>query len=140
MLLSNLDVMASPGTANGSIAAAKRAEVVLPDAPLPRPAEAIDDEAIAATASILGAAERPIIVIGGGAIEAGAEVIRLAEMLEAPVSSNRRGRGVIPTMAASATSSASNRSATATAEPVGHDHDATNKGQFGVTQGRPIML
>ena len=75
---------------------AKRAEVVLPDAALPRPAEAIDDEAIAAAASILGAAERPIIVIGGGAIEAGAEVIRLAEMLEAPVSSYRRGRGVIP--------------------------------------------
>jgi len=75
---------------------AKRAEVVLPDAPLPKPAEAIDDEAIAAAAKILGAAERPIIVIGGGAIGASAEVIELAEMLEAPVSSYRRGRGVIP--------------------------------------------
>jgi acetolactate synthase I/II/III large subunit len=75
---------------------AKRAEVVLPDAPLPRPVEAIDDEAIAAAARILGAAERPIIVIGGGAIEAGAEVLEVAEMLEAPVSSYRRGRGVIP--------------------------------------------
>jgi len=75
---------------------AKRAEVVLPDAPLPRPAEAIDDEAITAAAKILGAAERPIIVVGGGAIDASAEVIELAEMLEAPVSSYRRGRGVIP--------------------------------------------
>ncbi len=75
---------------------AKRAEVVLPDAPLPRPAEAIDDEAIAAAAKILGTAERPIIVVGGGAIDASAEVIQLAEMLEAPVSSYRRGRGVIP--------------------------------------------
>jgi acetolactate synthase-1/2/3 large subunit len=75
---------------------ARRAEVVLPDAPLPRPAEAIDDEAIAAAAKILGAAERPIIVVGGGAIDAGAEVIALAEMLEAPVSSYRRGRGVVP--------------------------------------------
>lgn len=75
---------------------AKRAEVVLPDGPLPRPAEAVDDEAIGAAAKILGAAERPIIVVGGGAIDASAEVIELAEMLEAPVSSYRRGRGVIP--------------------------------------------
>ena len=75
---------------------AKRAEVVLPDAPLPRPAEAIDDEAITAAAKILGTAERPIIVVGGGAIGASAEVIELAEMLEALVSSYRRGRGVIP--------------------------------------------
>ena len=75
---------------------AKRAEVVLPEAPLPRPVEAIDDEAITAAARLLGTAERPIIVIGGGAIDAGAEVIQLAEMLEAPVSSYRRGRGVVP--------------------------------------------
>ena len=75
---------------------AKRAEVVLPDAPLPRPAEAIDAETISAAAEILGAAERPIIVVGGGAIGASDEIIQLAEMLEAPVSSYRRGRGVIP--------------------------------------------
>ncbi|HZB55003.1 MAG TPA: thiamine pyrophosphate-binding protein, partial [Reyranella sp.] len=75
---------------------AKRAEVVLSDAPLPRPVEVIDDEAIASAARILGTAERPIIVVGGGAIDASAEVIELAEMLEAPVSSYRRGRGVIP--------------------------------------------
>lgn len=75
---------------------AKRAEVIVPDAPLPRPVEAIDDEAIAAAAKILGTAERPIIVVGGGAIDASGEVIELAEMLEAPVSSYRRGRGVIP--------------------------------------------
>ena len=75
---------------------AKRAEVRLPDKPLPQPAEPIDDEAITAAAKILGAAERPIIVVGGGALDAGAEVIQIAEMLEAPVSSYRRGRGVVP--------------------------------------------
>ena len=75
---------------------ARRAEVVLPDAPLPPPAAAIDEEAIAAAAAILGASERPIIVVGGGAIGAGAEIVELAERLEAPVSSYRRGRGVIP--------------------------------------------
>ena len=41
-------------------------------------------------------AERPILVLGGGAQDASAEVIRIAEMLEAPVTSYRRGRGVIP--------------------------------------------
>ena len=75
---------------------ARRAEVALPDAPLPPPTETIDDEAITAAAKILGSAERPIIVVGGGALEASAEVIKLAEMLEAPVSSYRRGRGVMP--------------------------------------------
>src|SRR5260221_11877325 len=59
------------------------------------PTKWIDDEAIPGAAKILGAAERPIIVVGGGAIGASAEVIKLAEMLEAPVSSYRRGRGVI---------------------------------------------
>ena len=75
---------------------AKRAEVTLPDKPLPMPAEQIDDEAIEAAAKLLGAAERPMLVLGGGALEASAEVIRIAEMLEAPVCSYRRGRGVIP--------------------------------------------
>jgi acetolactate synthase-1/2/3 large subunit len=75
---------------------AKRAEVTLPDEPLPLPPESIDDEAITAAAKILGAAERPIIVVGGGALDAGPEVIKLAELLEAPVSSYRRGRGVVP--------------------------------------------
>ena len=38
---------------------AKRGEVTLPDAPLPLPADAIDDEAIETAAKILGQAERP---------------------------------------------------------------------------------
>jgi acetolactate synthase-1/2/3 large subunit len=75
---------------------AKLAEVTLPDTPLPLPANSIDDEAIEAAAKILGQAERPILVLGGGAQDASAEVIAIAELLEAPVSSYRRGRGVIP--------------------------------------------
>jgi acetolactate synthase-1/2/3 large subunit len=36
-------------------------------------------------------------VVGGGALDAGAEVLAVAEALQAPVTSFRRGRGVIPT-------------------------------------------
>jgi acetolactate synthase-1/2/3 large subunit len=75
---------------------AKRAEVVLPAAPMPLPPDTVDDEAIEAAAKILGTAERPMLVLGGGAQDASAEVVRIAELLEAPVSSYRRGRGVIP--------------------------------------------
>ena len=75
---------------------AVRSQVTIPDAPLPLPADDIDDEAIEAAAKILGTAQRPILVLGGGAQDASAEVIAIAEMLEAPVSSYRRGRGIVP--------------------------------------------
>jgi acetolactate synthase-1/2/3 large subunit len=74
---------------------AKRAEVALPEAPLPLPDAPVDAEAIEAAAKILGQAERPMLVLGGGAQDASSEVVQIAEILEAPVSSYRRGRGVI---------------------------------------------
>ncbi len=55
----------------------------------------IDEDAIKAAAKRLGAAKRPLIVAGGGAQDASAEVTQLAHMLQAPVVSYRRGRGVI---------------------------------------------
>ena len=64
-------------------------------APLPIPEPPVDEDAIAAAAKRLGAAKRPLIVAGGGAQEASAEVTRLAHDLQAPVLSYRRGRGVI---------------------------------------------
>ncbi len=57
----------------------------------------VDPDAIARAAEILGKAERPLIVVGGGALDAGPEVQAVAERLTAPVASFRRGRGVIPT-------------------------------------------
>ena len=56
-----------------------------------------DATAVAAAAEILLNARRPLMVVGGGALHAGAEVQAVAEMLHAPVASFRRGRGVIPT-------------------------------------------
>ncbi len=57
----------------------------------------VDADAVTRAAKLLGHAERPLIVVGGGALDAGPEVRAIAEALAAPVSSFRRGRGVIPT-------------------------------------------
>lgn len=65
--------------------------------PIPPVVPPVDPDAVAEVARILGAARRPLIVVGGGAQDAAAEVRALAELLEAPVASYRRGRGVLPT-------------------------------------------
>ncbi|MGB6541797.1 MAG: thiamine pyrophosphate-dependent enzyme [Xanthobacteraceae bacterium] len=72
-----------------------RSGAVAPQAPLPIPDPPIDEDAIKAAAKRLGAAKRPLIVPGGGAQDASAEVTRLAHLLQAPVLSYRRGRGVL---------------------------------------------
>ena len=64
-------------------------------APLPVPATKIDHGAIRKAAKLLGAAKRPLIICGGGAQGASAEVTALAAMLQAPVHGFRRGRGVL---------------------------------------------
>ncbi len=72
--------------------------------PVPSPAAAppppppVDAAAGLRAATLLGQAERPLIVVGGGALDAGPEVQAVAEALQAPVASFRRGRGAIPTM------------------------------------------
>jgi acetolactate synthase-1/2/3 large subunit len=63
--------------------------------PLPVSEPAIDEDAVAAAATLLGAAKRPLIVCGGGAQGASAEVTALSAMLQAPVLAYRRGRGVL---------------------------------------------
>jgi acetolactate synthase-1/2/3 large subunit len=55
----------------------------------------IDDDAVEAAAKLLGAAERPLIMVGAGAQEAAAEVAAVAELLQAPVGAYRGGRGVL---------------------------------------------
>jgi acetolactate synthase-1/2/3 large subunit len=65
--------------------------------PIPYSPPCADPESIRAAADLLAKAKRPLIVVGGGALGAGPQVQALAEMLHAPVSSFRRGRGVIPT-------------------------------------------
>jgi acetolactate synthase I/II/III large subunit len=64
-------------------------------APLPVAAAKIDAAAIRRAAKRLGAAKRPMIICGGGAQDASAEVTALSAMLQAPVLAYRRGRGVL---------------------------------------------
>jgi acetolactate synthase I/II/III large subunit len=55
----------------------------------------IDLDSIAEAARILGAAKKPMICVGGGALGVSEAVRELAEMLQAPVISSRNGRGVL---------------------------------------------
>jgi acetolactate synthase-1/2/3 large subunit len=57
----------------------------------------IDGNQIERAADALRRAERPLIVVGGGAQDAGDQVARLAELLQAPVTTRRMGHGTIPT-------------------------------------------
>ncbi|MGE3145167.1 MAG: thiamine pyrophosphate-dependent enzyme, partial [Pseudorhodoplanes sp.] len=72
-----------------------RSEPVASVAPSPPQPLPLDEDAILAAAKILGAAKNPMIVAGGGALDASAEVTQLAEMLQAPVVAWRRGQGAL---------------------------------------------
>ncbi len=54
-----------------------------------------DEGAIAEAARLAGAAQRPLILAGGGARHAEAPLRRLAEMLDAPVITTVNGRGLL---------------------------------------------
>lgn len=73
----------------------RKAPVVLPAAPAQVDPCPVDEEAVERAAKLLGNAQRPMIVIGGGAQGAGEHVARIAEMLDAPVMTGRMGQGVI---------------------------------------------
>ena len=70
------------------------AEVALKDKFVDTP-PAADPDAIKAAAKAIAASKKPLIIVGGGAVNACEEVQALAEMVQAPVSSFRSGRGVV---------------------------------------------
>lgn len=74
----------------------RRGPVVLPEGAAVPEAPPLDEDALDRAAAVLAASERPLIVLGGGAIGAGAAITAIAERLNAPVVSYRRGRGVVP--------------------------------------------
>ena len=55
----------------------------------------VSGDAIRAAAELIAAAKNPLIMVGGGAFDAGEEVARLAEKIDAPVTSHRSGKGVV---------------------------------------------
>jgi acetolactate synthase-1/2/3 large subunit len=60
-----------------------------------RPNPEPDPDKIAALAKLVDAAKTPMIWIGGGAVDAGPEILALAEKIGAPVVSFRMGKGVV---------------------------------------------
>ncbi len=69
---------------------------VTPSEPLGKRAAPVPDpDKIAALAQLVDAARAPMIWIGGGAVDAGTEVLALAEKIGAPVVSFRTGKGVV---------------------------------------------
>ncbi|HEX6597788.1 MAG TPA: thiamine pyrophosphate-dependent enzyme [Gemmatimonadaceae bacterium] len=58
-------------------------------------APVLDHDAIREAARMLAASRRPLIFVGGGALDAADEVRHLAERLQAPVVAYRMGRGVL---------------------------------------------
>ncbi|MDA1099837.1 MAG: thiamine pyrophosphate-binding protein [Proteobacteria bacterium] len=75
---------------------AASALVTMPDVPENPVGPEIDLDAIAAAGKLLAGAKRPMIMCGGGAQHASLEVLALAEILDAPVTALRSGRGVVP--------------------------------------------
>ena len=61
----------------------------------PEAAPEIDAETIDAAARLLESAQRPLIVVGGGAQDCSEDVTRLAEILSSPAIAYRAGRGVV---------------------------------------------
>ncbi|MCG7578734.1 thiamine pyrophosphate-binding protein [Mycolicibacterium sp. OfavD-34-C] len=54
-----------------------------------------DPACVSRAADVLGKADRPLIIAGGGAVDAQAEVTALAERLGAPVATTVNGKGVV---------------------------------------------
>ena len=71
------------------------AEVSLRDPVEASPNPEPDPDGLKEAAKLLAAADRPLIVAGGGAVHAGEELLEIAEMLQAPVVTSRMGRGIV---------------------------------------------
>lgn len=59
------------------------------------PAPPPDSEHVKAAAAAVTASRAPMIFVGSGAIDAGEEILELAELIDAPVVAFRSGRGIV---------------------------------------------
>ncbi|HXI07754.1 MAG TPA: thiamine pyrophosphate-dependent enzyme [Bradyrhizobium sp.] len=74
-------------TQRAEVGKAQVYDLIAPPAP--------DPDRIEAAAALIKASKHPMIFVGSGAINAGAEILELAEMLDAPVVPFRSGRGIV---------------------------------------------
>ena len=74
---------------------ALEAEVELLPAVSEYPRPTLDEAAIAAAVELLQGAQRPLIYVGSGALEARAALLPVAEALQAPVVAFRSGKGIV---------------------------------------------
>jgi acetolactate synthase I/II/III large subunit len=66
--------------------------------PAPRPSRApptASGEALRGAADVLAGAARPVVLLGGGAADAGAEALAVAELLDAPIGLSINARGTV---------------------------------------------
>ncbi|TCU78956.1 acetolactate synthase large subunit [Bradyrhizobium sp. R2.2-H] len=61
----------------------------------PLPAARPDPDLVRQAAALIKTSKTPMIFVGSGAIEAGEEILELAEMIDAPVVAFRSGRGIV---------------------------------------------
>ncbi len=73
----------------------QRAETARAQVFEPLPAPQPDPDTIKRAAALIKASKAPMIFVGSGAIEAGDEILELAEMIDAPVVAFRSGRGIV---------------------------------------------
>ncbi|MBR7504105.1 acetolactate synthase, partial [Mycobacterium tuberculosis] len=64
-------------------------------APIPARRPGLDAHAVTRAAEAIRSASRPVIVAGGGARAAAAEVAALAESIDAPVATTANGKGIV---------------------------------------------
>ena len=70
--------------------------IKLPEFALPKPIPLAPDKAeLAKAVALLNAAKSPVIVCGGGALNAAGQMLQLAEILDAPVVTTVNARGII---------------------------------------------
>src|SRR6185369_15114832 len=55
-----------------------------------------DAPALAGAATLLSQAERPVLILGGGAVDCGAAALAIAERIGAAVLTTIAGKGIIP--------------------------------------------
>jgi acetolactate synthase I/II/III large subunit len=73
----------------------QKADVGAADVFDPFPAPQPDPDRVKSAATLIAASKAPMIFVGSGAIEAGEEILELAELIDAPVVAFRSGRGIV---------------------------------------------